>query len=191
MTERVVLASGSPRRKLLLESRGFDVTVVKPDFDESSVSSESPEQLVALLAAEKNRTVAGGFPDLPVISADTAVACRGKILGKPGTEREAYEMLSLLSGRVHSVFTGLCISYRGSERIFTERSDVEFYPLTDKQIRMYIAGGSPFDKAGGYGIQDDIGIGFVRAVTGELSNVIGLPMGRVISELQIIKGERE
>ena len=185
MIRKIVLASGSPRRKSLLENYGFDITVVKPEFDEEAVTESEPEKLVCVLASGKNKCV--NMPDETVLSADTVVALDDEILGKPKTRGEAYDMLKKLSGRTHTVYTGVCISRNNKRTVAVSRSDVTFYELTDAQINRYIDTGSPFDKAGGYGVQDDMGIGFVKSVTGELSNVIGLPMGMVISQLEDLK----
>lgn len=186
---KLILASGSPRRKKLLSDYGFEITVVKPDFDENEITERDPDKLVTLLAAEKNRCVRPAYHGIPVLSADTVVAINGSILGKPQDRAQARDMLGLLSGNTHTVYTGVCISLDGRETVFCAATDVTFYPLTDRQIERYIDTGSPFDKAGGYGIQDDMGIGFVQSVHGELSNVIGLPMGSVINELRKLQGE--
>ena len=187
MSDSIILASGSPRRLTLLSDYGFDVTVIKPDFDESIVTERDPEKLVCLLAKGKNECI--DMPHELVLSADTVVVLDGKILGKPKDRDDAFNMLRALSGRTHKVLTGVCISKGGKRALFCECSNVTFYELTDRQINKYIETGSPFDKAGSYGVQDDMGIGFVRSVTGELSNVIGLPMGRVISEINKIQGD--
>lgn len=186
---KLILASGSLRRRTLLENYGFDVTVVKPDFDESTVSGESPEELVKALALGKNRCVLPKYKSSLILSADTVVSIGKSILGKPRDSKQARQMLNMLSGATHSVFTGVCISYQNKEHIFCEKTDVTFYRLSEAQINRYIDSGSPFDKAGGYGIQDDMGIGFVERVSGELSNVIGLPMGKTVSEIQKLQGD--
>lgn len=188
--KKLLLASASPRRRTLLENYGFDITVVKPEFDEASVTVTDPEQLVCILAREKNKCVAAA-DDIPVLSADTVVTLDGRILGKPKTAEQAYEMLSSLSGSTHTVYTGVCIRLGTAERVFCSKSRVRFHKLSDYQINSYISSGSPFDKAGGYGIQDDMGIAFVDRVDGEISNVIGLPMGAVICELNKIEGEKK
>ncbi len=185
--EKIILASASPRRLSLLVNRGYDVTVVPSDFDEDSVTETAPDKLTAALALGKGEAVAKKYPESIVISADTVVSLDGRILGKPKTRDEAYSMLMSLSDNTHTVFTGVCISYKGKTQVFCDRADVTFHPLTDSQINAYIDTGSPFDKAGSYGIQDDAGIGFVKSVEGELSCVIGLPMGRVITQLNKLK----
>lgn len=182
--EKIILASASPRRLSLLKNRGYEVEVVPSDFDEDSVVRQDPEQLVKELALGKGMTVAKSYPDGTVLSADTVVVHGGKVLGKPRDRDEAFSMLSALSDSTHTVFTGVCIIKNGTPQVFCEHADVTFFPLADIQIEKYIDSGSPFDKAGGYGIQDDAGIGFIKSLSGELSCVIGLPMGRVIDELE-------
>ena len=182
--KKIILASASPRRLSLLQNRGYDVTVVPSDFDEDSVKCDDPADLVTKLALGKGVAVAKNYENDTVLSADTVVVHGGKVLGKPHNRDEAFSMLSALSDSTHTVFTGVCIIKNGSPQVFCERADVTFFPLTDVQIEKYIDSGSPFDKAGGYGIQDDAGIGFIKSLSGELSCVIGLPMGRVIDELE-------
>lgn len=184
MTDSILLASGSPRRRALLENYGFEVTVIKPDFDESAVTETDPEKLVCALALGKNKSI--DVSDAVVLSADTVVVLGNRILGKPRDRDDAYKMLSALSGRTHTVYTGVCIAKDGVRHVFCAKTDVTFYKLTNRQINRYIDTNSPFDKAGGYGVQDDMGIGFVENISGELSNVIGLPMGRVIKTLEEI-----
>ena len=189
---KVILASDSPRRKLLLENYGFDVTVVKPDFDESTILENDAALLVTALARAKNRCVSqtSSCYEFPVIAADTVVCLDNQILGKPSDRTQAYNMLSMLSGATHTVFTGVCISFEKRQTVFCEKTDVSFYKLSKTQIYRYIDSGSPFDKAGGYGIQDDMGIAFIESIKGELSNVIGLPMARTVSEIKKIQGDK-
>lgn len=181
--EKLVLASASPRRRSLLENYGFELTVAAPDFDERGVDEREPEALVKALARGKNAAVRDRFPGLAVLSADTVVAIDGEILGKPRDRDEAFAMLRRLSGSTHTVYTGVCIYRDGRETVFCESTDVTFYELSGHQIEKYVDSGRPFDKAGGYGVQDDMGVAFVNRVDGELSNVIGLPMQRTIREL--------
>jgi len=186
---KIVLASASPRRLSLLSARGYDITVKASDFDESTVDEKNPKKLVMRLARGKGEDVAGDYPDDIVLSADTVVCLDGKILGKPKTEREAFDMLSSMSGNTHVVYTGVCIKKGTKSYVFYDKAKVTFHPLTKKQIDAYIATKSPFDKAGAYGVQDDMGIAFVKKVAGDLSCVIGLPMGKVIDCLRKLEGE--
>lgn len=185
---KLILASGSPRRYSLLSGYGFDVTVIKPDFDESTVTESDPSALVLALAHGKAASV-NAPKDTLLLAADTVVAIDGQVLGKPEDSLEAFEMLDRLSGRTHSVYTGVCIRKNESTELFYAKSDVTFYNLSNTQIEKYISTGSPLDKAGSYGIQDDMGIAFVRSVDGEISNVIGLPMEQVLINIRKIEGE--
>lgn len=186
---KIILASASPRRLSLLSARGYDITVKASGFDESSVSECRPEKLVMLLARGKALDVAGEHKDEIVLAADTVVCLGDRILGKPGSQSQAHDMLMSLSDNTHTVYTGVCIIKGKKSFVFYDKARVTFHPLTEKQIDAYIKTGSPFDKAGGYGIQDDMGIGFVKRVSGDLSCVIGLPMGKVIDRLQKLEGE--
>ena len=141
------------------------------------------------LAEGKGGAVLKEFPDDIVLSADTVVCLDGKILGKPKTREEAYGMLTSMSGNTHVVYTGVCIKKGPKSFVFYDKAKVTFHPLTQKQINAYIDTGSPFDKAGAYGVQDDMGIAFVKKVTGDLSCVIGLPMAKVIERLNKLEGE--
>lgn len=184
MIKNIILASASPRRLALLRDRGYEVTVVPSDFDESAVAVCQPQQYVMSLAEGKGKCVAQRYPCDTVIAADTVVVLDGNILGKPRDRDDAVAMLSALSDNTHSVYTGVCIIKNGQTRVFCDEAQVTFHPLTSAQIEKYVDSGSPFDKAGAYGIQDDAGIGFVRSLTGELSCVIGLPVGRIIEQLE-------
>lgn len=173
---RILLASGSPRRKQLLEALGYEVTVIRPDFDERSVTIRDPEKLVELLAAGKGRSVRPTAGIL-LAAADTVVCFEREILGKPSDENAAFAMLRRLSGREHTVYTGVYLERDGKSICFTDRADVCFRDLTDQEIRAYIATGSPFDKAGGYGVQDS---GFVKEIRGSYHTVMGFPTERFL-----------
>ncbi len=186
---KIILASASPRRLSLLSARGYDITVKASGFDEASVLEREPSKLVTLLARGKALDVAKDHKGDIVLAADTVVCLGDQILGKPKSEKQAYEMLMSLSDNTHTVYTGVCILKGKKSFVFYDKARVTFHPLTKKQVDAYIKTGSPFDKAGGYGIQDDMGIGFVKKVSGDLSCVIGLPMGKVIDRLQKLEGE--
>lgn len=120
--------------------------------------------------------VARLFPDATVIGADTVVVFGGRIIGKPKDEKQAFDILKELSGKTHSVYTGVCVVRGGKKKAFVRKSRVLFFSLTDERINSYIATGSPMDKAGAYGIQDS---GFVKKIRGSYSNVMGLPVEKL------------
>ena len=171
---KILLASGSPRRLALLRGLGHEVTVVKPDFDESRITLSDPALLVTALAVGKGRSVRPPAGML-LVAADTVVCCEGRILGKPADEKEAFAVLRMLSGRTHNVFTGVYLERDGKNICFTDCAEVRFRDLSDQEILGYIATGSPFDKAGGYGVQDS---DFVAEITGSYHNVMGFPTER-------------
>ena len=168
---RILLASGSPRRKQLLEELGYEITVVGPDFDESRVRAATPEELVRTLAEGKGRSV--DCPaDLLLVAADTVVAFEGKVLGKPQSPAEATEMLCALSGNTHEVYTGVYLRRGDKEITFTDRAQVQFRTLTAREIEAYVQSGKPMDKAGSYGIQET---DFVCHICGSYHNIMGFP----------------
>lgn len=180
----MILASGSPRRKELLGFIVKEFKVIPAVGEESIPVGTPPVDAVSMLARQKANEIYVKYKNEIIIGADTIVVIDGQILGKPHSEEEAFEMLSLLSGRVHSVFTGVCIiSETGKQKCFTEETKVEFYPLSEKEIRGYIATGDPMDKAGAYGIQEK-GAFLVKGITGDFYNVMGLPIGRLKRQLQ-------
>lgn len=175
----MILASQSPRRRELLAYIQPDFRVIPAVGEEHIPDGATPEQAVLALSRQKAEEIAAQYKDEIIIAADTVVAIDGKILGKPHSEAEAAEMLSTLSGRVHSVFTGVCVIFAdGSIENFAEETKVEFYPLTDEEIAAYIATGDPMDKAGAYGIQEK-GAANVKGIVGDFYNVMGLPVGRL------------
>ena len=139
----------------------------------------SPKDAVLLLSRQKAEEIYSQYNGEIIISADTVVAIDDMILGKPRDEAEAFGMMKRLSGRVHTVFTGVCVIFEdGSSENFAESTEVEFYPLTDKEIKDYIVTGEPMDKAGAYGIQEK-GALLVKGIVGDFYNVMGLPIGRL------------
>ncbi|MCD8300162.1 MAG: Maf family protein [Clostridiales bacterium] len=185
---KIILASASPRRKELIEKLGMDFEVI-PSHWEEVTTEEEPDRIVVELACGKAKDVAQSldYPgDTFIIGADTIVVRGSEILGKPGSEEEAYEMLKSLSGRPHRVFTGVSIlkihDAYVEERSFEEHTIVEFYPMSDEEIWDYIHTGEPMDKAGAYGIQG-IGGKFIRQIMGDYNTVVGLPLARIYQEL--------
>ena len=202
MNKKIILASASPRRRELLTQIGLDFDIVVSETEEKITSTE-PAKVVEELSAQKAEAVweklAGSevcdpeqksgettITDIIVLGADTVVACDGKILGKPADTEVAVAMLTMLQGRGHEVYTGVTILYEeNGERktlTFHEKTIVHFYPMTDAQIREYVATGDPMDKAGSYGIQGFCAR-YIRGIEGDYNNVVGLPVGRVYQEL--------
>ena len=169
------MASSSPRRIGLLRQIGLEFTAVDPGGDESSVHPD-PRARVMENAWAKASRVAKAHRDAVVIGADTVVYIGGVILGKPSSERDAAEMLGLLSGNVHKVFTGVCVIHPTRGAVSDcEESLVHIRKLSDDEITRYVKGGEPLDKAGSYAIQG-LGAIFVDRVIGCFHNVIGLPL---------------
>ena len=176
----MVLASGSPRRREMLDSLGVAFTVRPVDLDESPFPGEAPEPYVLRLASAKARAAAdaaaAGDREI-VLAADTIVAAGGELLGKPRDPAGAKRMLERLSGREHEVLTGVAVvdSAAGFHRVEAARTRVAFAELSAEEIEWYVGSGEPLDKAGAYGIQG-LGALFVDRLDGNYSNVVGLPL---------------
>lgn len=198
---QIILASGSPRRKELLSSRGIEYTVLTSDADET-IDKLSPKETVRELSGRKAKAVQqivaeqlskdadlSQQEDKIIIGADTIVSCDGQILGKPGNREHAKEMLSMLSGKAHQVYTGvtlLKINAHGTvtDRVcFAEGTDVYVRKLTEEEICEYIRTGECDDKAGSYAIQGIFGK-YIEKIEGDYNNVVGLPVDRVLGELR-------
>lgn len=175
----MILASQSPRRKELLSLISGEFKIIPAVGEENIPEGTPPEQAVLLLSRQKATEIYSQYKNETIIAADTVVAIDGRILGKPHSEAHAAEMLRTLSGRVHSVFTGVCVIFAdGRIENFAEQTSVEFYPLSDAEIADYIATGEPMDKAGAYGIQEQ-GALLVKRIEGDFYNVMGLPISRL------------
>jgi len=176
-TPSFVLASRSPRRKTLLSELGINFEVYPSNIEEVHDNTLEPEKLVVELSRQKASDVSNQFHDKIIIGADTLVVLDGKILGKPKDEDHAVDMLWQLSGRTHTVFTGVTLirSSLDAEISFTERTDVTFFDLSEEQIDYYVSSNPPLDKAGGYGIQD-WEARFVETFSGCHDNVMGFPI---------------
>ena len=177
---QLILASQSPRRRLLFRQAGFHFKVVPSKVEERFNKNESPSQNAKRIALEKAFDVAGHLKKGIVVGADTIVVLGKKILGKPLSRSDAREMLASLSGRKHVVYTAFTIVDARTRRsvVGVEKTNVWFRKLTRREIDSYIKSGSPFDKAGAYGIQDDHGALFVEKVEGCFYNVVGFPLTR-------------
>lgn len=171
----LILASQSPRRRELLAMLGLQFGIDTADLDETMDPALPPEAEVARVCEAKARAVARNHPDDLILSADTIVVVDGCVLGKPRSAAEAKAMLRRLSGRRHTVMTAFCLLQDGRADVHVEQTHLRFKPLSETEIDAYIATGSPMDKAGAYGIQDQAAI-FVEAMDGDYYTVMGLPL---------------
>ncbi len=171
----LILASQSPRRRELLAMLGLDFEIISADIDETMDPALPPEVNVARVCRAKAEAVGAAHPGDLILAADTIVVVDGRILGKPHSPQEAKEMLQRLSGRRHTVMTGLCLWQDGQADVHVEQTHLRFKPLSQGEIDAYVATGSPLDKAGAYGIQDQAAV-FVEAMEGDYYNVMGLPL---------------
>jgi len=183
---KLILASSSPRRAEILTNAGLSFSVLSSAVDETPLPNETPEDLVLRLAnAKAELVVARAVGPAIIIAADTTVVCEGKILNKPQSPEEARVMLQLLSGRTHSVLTGVALILLpdNQRRQFTESTLVEFRPISEDELTAYLASGESYDKAGGYAIQGLAGR-FIPRIEGCYFNVVGLPLAHLLAELQ-------
>lgn len=179
--DRLILASGSPRRRLLLASLGVTFDVRPPEVDERALLGETPAEAVVRLAIEKASAVAGD--SVVSLGADTTVVLDGEMLGKPAIPEAARAMLGRIAGRAHTVLSGVAVAAGGVVHTALVSSRVVMAPMTDSEIEWYIGTGEPHDKAGAYALQG-IGGAFVERVEGSHSNVIGLPLVKTVGLLR-------
>lgn len=172
---RVVLASASPRRHELLQQLGVAHEQISVDIDENCLSSETPSACVERLAKQKARAGLQEMPDAIVIGSDTMVVVDEHVMGKPRNREDAVQMLELLSGRSHEVFSAVAVANAEQQKACVQRSEVTFRALQAKEILAYWETGEPRDKAGGYAIQGIAAL-FVRQLNGSYSGVMGLPL---------------
>lgn len=174
-----VLASQSPRRKQLLSSLGFDFKIITADIDENLDTSLSPEIYSRYLALMKAKVIADSLDyEALVLGSDTIVVLDGSIINKPESKGDAFRILKMLSGKTHKVYTGIALINSKDKSCLNDYkvTDVTFRVLNDDEILAYIESGSPMDKAGAYGIQDDFGAVFVSHIEGCYYNIVGLPL---------------
>lgn len=183
LAKALVLASGSPRRRLLLSMAGFDFDVASPDIDEIRLPDEPPEEFVVRMAKEKAEEIANRHPSAFVLGFDTSVALGDRVYGKPVDEAAAAEMLLSLAGKTHTVYTGYSlIQPDGRVETGIDAARVTMRAVSEDEAAAYAASGEPLDKAGAYALQGK-GKGFVESVDGLRSTVIGLPLEHVVDLL--------
>lgn len=187
--KKIILASGSPRRHALLTSIGLPHVVIPSTIEEIFDYSVSASTAAEILARQKAHEVATNQEFDLLIAADTIVVLNGNLLAKPGSRDEAIQMLKTLSGKTHEVITGVTLLTSSQERTFSVSTKVTFESLSNLEIEAYVDTGSPMDKAGGYGIQDDLGSLFVKHIEGDYYNVVGLPLQRLYSEIKDISSD--
>lgn len=182
--KKLILASGSPRRRELLSRMGYDFEICTPDVDERADGLAS--QIVRTLAIRKARAAAALYTEGVIIASDTLVSLDGAPLGKPSDASDACRMLRALSGREHEVFTGVCIidAATGKQEVRVDRTGVWFRELSDGEIAGYVQTGEPMDKAGAYAIQGGAGA-FVERFDGSFENVVGFPVDVVAEMLKL------
>lgn len=183
LKQTLILASSSPRRKELLEELQIPFVISSSNVDESFNPSISPNEIVMELARRKVEAIYADEQYPFILGADTVVYLNGAILGKPASPEEAFRMLRELSGKTHSVYTGVAIMANGICSTFYEKTDLLFWELTDDEIHDYLDTGEPFDKAGAYGIQG-VGRTLVKEIKGDYFTVVGLPISRTVRELK-------
>lgn len=180
----LILASASPRRREMLAALGLQFKVEAAEADEQVLAGEAHQTFVVRIAKAKAKIVAERYPEAWILAADTVVVQDGDILGKPVDEADAALMLKRLAGRVHEVWTGFCLyqAGQGTEICRAIKTEVLFADLSDQVIQAYVRSGDPLDKAGSYGIQSQGGF-MVQGIRGSYSNVVGLPLAEVLSEM--------
>jgi len=184
--QKIYLASKSPRRRKLLKQLGINFNVFSVNSVEDFLDGEHPVECVKRLALEKMEIAKKRVGQSIIITADTIVVLGKKVIGKPTNKINAIKILSSLSGKVHTVYTGFCIVNQKTKKSIVdfEKTEVEFRKLTKDEIADYVKGGSPMDKAGAYGIQDDFGAVFVKRINGCYYNVVGLPLTKLYNALR-------
>ncbi len=185
---KIVLASGSPRRKMLMEWAEINFEVIVSDADESFDKNLSPEKIALQIAEKKNNVVAANIllDDLNaiIISADTIVVLDNEIIGKPKDETDAISILMKLNGKTHRVITAVVVKTKDNCISFTDETLVSFNELNEQQLEHYVFHYKPFDKAGAYAIQEWIGVVGIKKIEGDFYNVMGLPISRVVQVLK-------
>lgn len=188
--KKIILASASPRRKQLLALAEIGFEILVADTDETYPDGFTSPKIAEFIAAQKayyiKKELGANSDEYTIIAADTIVVLDGDILGKPIDRTQAIQMLTQLSGKTHEVITGVCIVSGEKEIIFSEKTEVRFHTLLESEINHYVDEYKPYDKAGGYAIQEWIGVIGIQSIKGDFYNVMGLPISRIIKELNTI-----
>lgn len=182
--QKLIVASNSARRQQLMKDAGFEFEVHVLDVDETLEEDISNEHAAEFLAEKKNKAYRAIFKKEIILTSDTVVLSKGEILGKPSDEKEAYKMISSMSGLSHEVISAVCISGPDHKVSFSDVTQVQFEALSSKEIEHYIKNYQPYDKAGSYGIQEWIGMIGIHSIRGSFYNVMGLPINRVYQVLR-------
>jgi len=191
---KIILASASPRRLHILQEHGLNAQVIPAHIKEIVQKGENVKTYVTRLAKEKAQAIlpqiTKGQADI-LIAADTTVICQHQILEKPKDREDAYRMLRLLSGTTHEVYTGYALIFLSEQQWWVDyvTTKITFYPLTEQQMLDYIDSGEPFDKAGGYGIQQ-VRDSFIKEIRGSYYNVMGLPIEEILKRIALIRKDR-
>lgn len=181
----LILASSSPRRQELLQQLGLQFAIHSPEIDESLMADETAPDYVRRLAQQKAQAVLAKYPDAVVIAADTTLSLAGQIMGKPENKQHAFQIWSMLSGRWHSVFTGVCVATQAQIQHIVVETRVEFQTLSLEEMQRYWATNEPLGKAGGYAIQG-IAAQYIPRIEGSYSNVVGLPLHETVQLLKAV-----
>lgn len=186
--KKLILASGSPRRKMLMEWAEFSFDVLVSDADESFDPEALPENIARSIAEKKIQAVLDlnqiDLTDAIIVAADTIVVLEGEIIGKPVDRADALGILNRLSGKKHQVITAVCIQDDQKRIVFHDTTHVSFHALTTEQVIHYVDNYKPYDKAGAYAIQEWIGVIGIKAIEGDFYNVMGLPVSRLVHTLK-------
>lgn len=181
--KKFIVASASPRRREILSNAGYTFEIIPSDADENITEVLSAQETVCELSRRKALAVLNENKDAVVFGCDTVVALENVILGKPKDDADAKRMLRMLSGKTHIVSTGVCVADKESTKVFSNTTEVEFYPLSDETIESYVATGECSDKAGAYGIQG-YGSVLVKKIKGDYFSVMGLPVSQTARALK-------
>ncbi len=186
--DKIILASQSPRRKQLLEWAEIPFEIVVKETDENFPADLDPDKAAIHIARNKLLAVQELVsPGSIILAADTMVVLNNRIIGKPQSREDAFEILMDLSGKKHAVITGVVMRRNDREIAFADATDVQFHELTPAEIEFYVDKYKPYDKAGAYAIQEWIGVVGIKSVSGDFYNVMGLPISRVVRELNFFR----